>query len=249
MYRMTILISALGMAALAGDLGARQGGGPAAPQTTHAAAEPAPTPDAARLWRGTIAYRVTVGADTTGADTAVWAVRDGVLSATDRMHLAGSTAVVESRMSLPGLAPVSDVETRTGATGSIEVRIAYADGRVRGMVSVAGNQAPVDDAAPVGTYDQAALAPVIAALPLRTRAVWTVPAYSPYVRRVTPYHVSVGEVETLPTPMGPVRAYRVTVSGGMAEMLFWFSEAEPRWEVRGEIPALGVKIEPRSRTP
>jgi hypothetical protein len=120
---------------------------------------------------------------------------------------------------------------------------------VRGTLNMSGTMTQVDDAAPAGTYDQAALAPVLAALPLRTGAVWTVPAYSPYVRRVTPYRVTVGEVETLDTPLGPVRAYRVAVSGGMAEMLYWFSEAEPRWEVRAEVPAMGVRIEPRSRTP
>jgi hypothetical protein len=46
-----------------------------------------------------------------------------------------------------------------------------------------------------------------------------------------------------------VRAYRVRVTGGPAEMLYWFSEAEPRWEVKGEIPAYGITIEARGRTP
>jgi len=246
MDRIILLPLAAVLVAISADAHAQAA---ASPGTGTQAAEPAPAPDAARLWRGTIAYRVTMRGDTTGADTAVWAVRDGQVAATDHMHVMGTTAVVETRMSLPSFAPVSNAETRTGPTGAIESRLAYGEGRARGTLTVAGSQTAVDDAAPAGTYDQAALAPVIAALSLRPGAVWTVPAYSPYVRGVTLYRVAVGPVETLATVMGPVRAYRVTVSGGMAEMLFWFSEAEPRWEVRGEIPAMGVAIEPRSRTP
>jgi hypothetical protein len=109
--------------------------------------------------------------------------------------------------------------------------------------------AEIDTETPAGTYDWAGLAPVIMAMPLRAGAVWTVPAYSPYVRAVTPFRVEVGAVETVETPMGPVRAFRVRLTGGPAEMLYWFSEAEPRWEVKGEIPAYGVTIEARSRTP
>ena len=99
------------------------------------------------------------------------------------------------------------------------------------------------------TILSAGLAPVIMALPLRAGAVWTVPAYSPYVRAVTQFRVEVGAVETMETPMGPVRAFRVRLTGGPAEMLYWFTEAEPRWEVKGAIPAYGVTIEARSRTP
>jgi hypothetical protein len=80
-----------------------------------------------------------------------------------------------------------------------------------------------------------------------TGAVWTVPAYAPYVRRVTPYRVEVRAVETLDSPLGPMSASRVAVSGGLAQTLF--SETEPRWEVQGQAPAMGVRIEPRSRTP
>jgi len=252
MDRIILLAIVAGMAFAAGDASA-QAAGPAPPRSSAArpapSAEPAPAPDAARLWRGTIAYRVTMGADTTGADTAVWAVRGGEVSALDRMHVMGTTAVVESRMSLPSLAPLSSTETRALPTGRVESSIAYGDGRVRGTVRMGGRETALDDAMPAGTYDFAALATVIAALPLRAGAVWTVPAYAPYVRRVTPLRVDVGAVETLQTPMGLVRAYRVTVSGRVARMLFWFSEAEPRWEVRGEVPAMGVRIEPRSRTP
>jgi hypothetical protein len=109
--------------------------------------------------------------------------------------------------------------------------------------------AEVDEALPGGAYDWAGLAAVIGALPLRAGAAWTLSAYSPYLRGVTPYRVEVGAVEAVETPMGSVRAFRVRVSGGPAEMLYWFSEAEPRWEVKAQIPSYGVTIEARSRTP
>lgn len=251
MDRIILLAIVAGLAFMAGNAEA-QAGGPAAPRssiTQPANTEPAPAPDAARLWRGTVTYRVTMGADTTGADTAVWTVRGGEVVATDQMHVMGTTSVVESRMSLPSFAPVASTETRALPSGSIDSRISYGDGRVRGAVHMGGREVAVDDAVDAGTYDFAALPTVIAALPLRAGAVWTLPAYAPYVRRVTPYRVEVGAVEAVETPLGPVRAYRVTVRGGVAEMRFWFSEAEPRWEVRGEVPAMGVRIEPRSRTP
>ena len=89
----------------------------------------------------------------------------------------------------------------------------------------------------------------IAALPLRAGAVWTPPVYAPYVRRILPMTVEVGAAEAVETAMGPVRAFRVRVTGGQTEMLYWFSEAEPRWEVRGEVPAMAITIEARSRTP
>ncbi|HET7231393.1 MAG TPA: DUF3108 domain-containing protein [Longimicrobium sp.] len=255
MYRI-ILLTTLAALAVATAEAHGQIGGPAAPQSaaapspaTPSAAEPMPAPDAARLWRGTITYRVSVGADTTGADTAVWSVRGAELSAVDRMHVMRTVAVVESRMALPSFSPIASTETRAGAVGASESRIAYVQGRARGTLAMGGRETAVDDEAPAGTYDFAALPALIAALPLRSGAVWTVPAYAPYVRRVKAYRVEVAAVETVGTPMGPVRAYRVAVTGGMAPMLFWFSEAEPRWEVRGEVPAMGVTIEPRSRTP
>ena len=251
MDRINLLAIVAGLALLAGEANA-QAGDAAVPQPSAApratSAEPTPAPDAARLWRGTIAYRVTMGADTTGADTAVWAVRGGEVVAVDRTHMLGTTLVIESRMSLASFAPIASTETRAGAVTG-ESRLTYAGERVRGVLKLGATETAVDDAAPAGTYDFAALPTIIAALPLRAGAVWTVPAYAPYVRRINPYRVEVGAVETVQTPMGPVRAYRVTVSGGLAQMLFWFSEAEPRWEVRGEVPAMGVRIEPRSRTP
>jgi hypothetical protein len=218
-------------------------------QTTQTT-ETMPTPDASRLWRGTVTYRVMINGDTTGADTAVLRVDGDHFVATDRMHLMGTQTVTEARMALPSLAPVATTGTQDAGGQHGEVRLAYAAGRVRGNLALPGAApAEVDAELPEDAHDWAGLAPVIIALPLRAGAVWTLPAYNPYVRGVTPFRVEVGAVESVETPLGPVRAYRVRVSGGPAEMLYWFSEAEPRWEVKGEIPAYGVKIEARSRTP
>ena len=214
------------------------------------AAEPAPTPDAARVWRGSVHYRVVMNGDTTGADTAVLRVEGGHFVASDHLHLMGTSTAMEARMALPALAPVSTTGAQEAGGQQGGVRLAYAGGRVRGTVDLPGAApAEIDAEVPAGTWDYAGLAPVIMALPLRAGAVWTVPAYSPYVRAVTQFRVEVGAVETVETPMGPVRAFRVRLTGGPAEMLYWFTEAEPRWEVKGAIPAYGVTIEARSRTP
>jgi hypothetical protein len=221
-------------------------GGAHAQQT----AEPTPTPDAARLWRGTVYYRVTMNGDTTGADTATWSVAGGQLVAVDRMHLPGIAAAVEARMSLPSLAPLSLADVRDAGGQHAEARLAYAGGRVTGTLAMPGAApAGIDEALPEGTYDMAGLASVLASMPLRAGAVWTLPAYSPYLRAVTRLRAEVGAPEVVETPMGPVRAFRVRLTGGPAEMLYWFSEAEPRWEVKGAIPAYGITIEARSRTP
>lgn len=213
-------------------------------------AEPTPTPDAARIWRGTVYYRVALNGDTTGADTATWSVDGSQLSAVDRMHLPGIAAMVEARMVLPTLAPASLTDARDAGGQHVEARLAYAGGRVTGTVAMPGAApAEVGETLPEGTYDMAGLASVLAALPLRAGAVWTLPAYSPYLRAVTRLRAEVGAPEVVDTPMGPVRAFRVRLTGGPAEMLYWFSEAEPRWEVKGQIPAYGVTIEARGRTP
>lgn len=213
-------------------------------------ADPVPTPDAARVWRGSVHYRVVINGDTTGADTATLRVDGGHFVATDRMHLMGTSTVMEARLALPALAPVLSTGTQDASGQHGELRLAYAGGRVRGNLATPGLPAgDVDAEAPAGTWDYAGLAPTLMALPLRAGAVWTVPVFSPYVRAITPFRVEVGAVETVETAMGPVRAYRVRVTGGPAEMLYWFSEAEPRWEVKGQIPAYGVTIEARSRAP
>jgi len=237
-----ILSATLAVALAAGDAQAQA--------AVPVAAEPTPTPDAARLWRGTVYFRVTVNGDTTGADTAVLRVDGGHFAASDRMHLMGTSTAVEARMALPSLAPVSTTGVQEAGGQHGEVRLAYGAGRVRGTVGLPGAApAEIDAEVPAGTWDYAGLAPVIMALPLRAGAIWTIPAYSPYVRAVTRFRVEVGAVETVETAMRPVRAFRVRLTGGPAEMLYWFSEAEPRWEVKSQIPAYGVSVEARSRTP
>ena len=246
MNRMFVAVAAA--AALAMGRAEAQEAGPAAPRGP--VAEPAPAPDGSRVWHGTIVYRVRMAQDTTGADTASWTVQGAQLVARDRMAFMGMTADVESRMALPSLAPAAAAEMREGRGMRMESRITYANGRAMGTVTLPGSGAsPIDAEMPAGTYDMGSLASVIAALPLRAGAVWTLPVYAPYVRRVLPMTVEVGAAEAVETAMGPVRAFRVRVTGGRTEMLYWFSEAEPRWEVRGEVPAMGVVIEARSRTP
>lgn len=243
-----IFIVAAAAAALAVGRAAAQDAGPTVARGPVAA--PAPAPDASRLWHGRVVYRVRTARDTTGADTASWTVEGTQLVARDRMTFRGMTADVESRMALPSLAPAAAAETRDGRGMHVASRLAYANGRATGTVTLPGSGAsPIDAEMPAGTYDMGSLASVIAAFPLRSGAAWTLAVYDPYVRRILPLAVEIGPVEAVGTAMGPVPAFRVRVTGGRAEMLYWFSEAEPRWEVRGEVPAMGVAIEARSRTP
>jgi hypothetical protein len=134
----------------------------------------------------------------------------------------------------------------------IRARMAYADGRVTGTLempaSFGGNTA-LESAFEGTVYEAAAVPAVIAALPLREGAVWTLPVYTAYVRAVAPYRVEVGVVETVQTGVGAVRAFEVKVAAGGFAQVLWISEAEPRWLVATEIPAFGMRSVARSRQP
>jgi imidazolonepropionase-like amidohydrolase len=222
----------------------------AAPATPLAPA--APPPDASRLAAGTVLYRVSVGADTTGADTLVW-TRDGEsFTAEQRMRSGVMAMSARVRLSLPALAPVESRSTQEMAGNRIEAALAYADGRVKGelvMPPSFGGTTALDAEAPAGTHDANALAPVVAALPLAEGAAWTVPVYTTFVRRVAPYRVEVKGVEEVATAMGPVRAWRVEVGAGAFRQLLWISEEAPRWLVASEIPSFNFRSVARARLP
>lgn len=217
------------------------------------AAEAAPALDAARLATGTIVYRVAMGADTAGADTVRWSRDGGAFVYAQRLRRPGMGMTAEVRMASPGLAPISSAATQEMGGNRIEVSLAYTEGRVKGrmvMPAEFGGTTQLDAAAPVGTYDGSALAPLVAALPLREGAVWTLNGYNTYVRGVSPYRVSVGAVESIETAgLGTVRAFRVEVSAGVFQQVLWISEAEPRWLVASEIPSFGFRGVARTRLP
>jgi hypothetical protein len=171
------------------------------------------------------------------------------LVASDHMHLTVLTAVTETRLALPGLAPLSTSDRRRAGPGTARAEVRYAAGRAQGTVVNGADSSAVDDELPAGAYELSSMAMVLQALPLHAGAVWTLSAYSAYVRAAIPLRIEVGEVETVATPLGAVRAWPVRVLGAPVEMHYWFSETEPRWEVKGEIPAYGISIEVQSRTP
>jgi hypothetical protein len=134
----------------------------------------------------------------------------------------------------------------------IEAELRYADGRVTGalrMPATFGGSTTLDTPATGPVYDASALYPVVAALPLRAGAAWTLPVYTTYVRQVAPYRLEVGAVETVRTGLGDVPAYRVQVTAGAFAQTLWISEAEPRWLVATEIQAFGMRSVARSRLP
>ncbi|HEV3049555.1 MAG TPA: amidohydrolase family protein, partial [Longimicrobium sp.] len=216
------------------------------------AADPAPAPDAARLATGRIVYSVRAGSDTTGVDTMTLASQGGRLVFTEASRTPMFNMDVRVEMSPPALAPVtSDVAQEMGGN-RVHARVRYADGRVTGTLTMPagmGGETALESAYQGAVYEAAAVAPVIAALPLRQGATWTLPVYTTYVRAVTQYRVEVGAVETVQTAMGPVRAWKVQVTAGAFGQVLWISEAEPRWLVATEIPAFGMRSVARSRLP
>ncbi|HEX6372693.1 MAG TPA: amidohydrolase family protein [Longimicrobium sp.] len=217
-----------------------------------AAAAPAPVPDAGRLALGRIAYAVSVGADTTGVDTTMLAAEGGRLVFTETSRTPVFAMDVRVEMSTPALAPLaSDVAQEMGGN-RVHVQLRYAPGRVTGTMKMPpsfGGETALDTPFEGVVYESAAVPSVIAALPLREGAAWTLPVYTTYVRAVAPYRIEVGAVETVQTGAGPVRAWKVQVTAGAFAQLLWISEAEPRWLVATEIPAFGMRSVARGRLP
>jgi imidazolonepropionase-like amidohydrolase len=221
-------------------------------QSAQAAPEAAPMPDASRLALGRIVYAVAVGADTAGVDTMTLAAEGGRLVFTETSRTPVFAMDVRAEMSPPSLAPLASDVTQEMGGNRIQVQLRYAAGRVTGtmrMPASFGGETALDTPFEGAVYESAAVPQVIAALPLREGAVWTLPVYTTYVRAVAPYRIEVGAVETVQTGVGPVRAFKVQVKAGAFAQLLWISEAEPRWLVATEIPAFGMRSVARSRQP
>jgi imidazolonepropionase-like amidohydrolase len=217
-----------------------------------AAAPAAPVPDASKLALGRIVYRVAVGADTAGTDTMTLAARGGRLVFTEVSRTPAFSMDARVEMATPSLAPVSADMVQEMGGNRIQVQLAYADGRVAGTMKMPaefGGETALDTPLQGAVYESAAVPQVIAALPLREGAAWTLSVYTTYVRAVAPYRVEVGAVETVQTGTGPVRAFKVQVTAGAFAQLLWISEAEPRWLVATEIPAFGMRSVAMSRLP
>lgn len=213
------------------------------------AAAAAPVPDASKLALGRMVYGVAVGADTSGVDTMTLAMQGGrlVFSETARTPAFGMDARVE--MAMPSMSPVSSDVAQEMGGNRIQVQLAYTDARVTGTMKMPpafGGETALDTPLQGGVYESAVVPQVVAALPLREGAAWTLSVYTTYVRAVAPYRVEVGAVETVQTGAGPVRAFKVQVTAGTFAQVLWISEAEPRWLVATEIPAFGMRSVARS---
>ncbi|WP_420125582.1 amidohydrolase family protein [Longimicrobium sp.] len=224
-----------------------RGSRPAAP-----AADPAPVPDASKLALGRIVYGIVVGADTTGTDTMTLESQGGRLLLTETSRTPAFTMDVRAEMSAPAMTPLTSDVTQEMGGNRIQVQLQYGAGRVTGTMKMPpafGGETALDTPFEGPVYESAAVPQVIAALPLREGAVWTLPVYTTYVRAVAPYRVEVGAVETVQTGTGPVRAFKVQVKAGAFAQVLWISEAEPRWLVATEIAAFGMRSVARSRLP
>jgi|GEM_PF-877836 len=218
----------------------------------RAAADPAPVPDAAKLALSRIVYGVAAGADTTGVDTMTLAAQGGRLVFTETSRTPMFAMDVRVEMAAGSLAPISSDVAQEMGGNRVHAQLRYADGRVTGTLRMPpsfGGETALDTPFAGPVYESAAMPLVIAALPLRQGAAWTLPVYTTYVRAVAPYRVEVGAVETVQTGTGPVRAWKVNVSAGAFAQVLWISEAEPRWLVATEIPAFGMRSVARSRGP
>lgn len=216
------------------------------------AAAAAPVPDASKLALGRIVYRVVVGADTTGTDTMTLVAQGGRLVFTEISRTPVFAMDVRAEMSAPAMTPLASDVTQEMGGNRIQVQLQYGAGRVMGTMKMPpafGGETALDTPFEGPVYESAAVAQVIAALPLREGAAWTLPVYTTYVRAVAPYRIEVGAVETVQTGSGPVRAFKVQVKAGAFAQLLWISEAEPRWLVATEIAAFGMRSVARSRLP
>jgi imidazolonepropionase-like amidohydrolase len=221
-------------------------------QAARPAAAPAPAPDASKLATGAVVYRMTVGADTSGVDTIRVAAEGGRIVLTESAVTPAYTARTRVEMAAGTLAPSASTAVQEMSGNRIESELRYADGRVTGMLKMPaayGGDTPLDTPTPAPVYDASSLFGVVAALPLREGAAWTLPVYTTYVRAVAPYRVEVGAVETVQTGVGAVRAWRVQVTAGAFAQVLWISEAEPRWVVATEIASFGMRSVARSRLP
>lgn len=215
-------------------------------------ADPAPAPDAARLATGRIIYSVRAGSDTTGVDTLTVERTGGRVVLHESTVNPMFTQRLRVEMMDGSLAPVASTLVQEMSGNRIETELRYADGRVTGEMKLPpsfGGTTALDSPLSGAVYDATSLYAVVAALPLRAGAVWTLPVYTTYVRQVAPYRIEVGEVETVQTGVGAVRAYRVRVTAGSFTQVLWISEAEPRWLVATEITAFGMRMAARSRQP
>jgi imidazolonepropionase-like amidohydrolase len=221
-------------------------------QPRAAAADPAPAPDAARLATGRVIYSVRAGADTTGVDTMTLAVEGARLVYRESTVNPMFSQHSRVEMAAGSLAPVSSTLVQEMSGNRIETDLRYADGRITGMMKLPesfGGNTTLDTPFTGAVYDAVSLYSVVAALPLRSGAVWTLPVYTTYVRQVAPYRLEVGEVETVQTGLGAIRAFKVQVTAGAFNQVLWISEAEPRWLVATEITAFGLRMAARSRQP
>lgn len=110
----------------------------------------------------------------------------------------------------------------------IDVRVT--DGRATGVAATPVSQfqeQPIEATLPPGAVDDNALATLVAALPLRAGASFTVPVFASGKGEVTPQRVVVAAQEEITVPAGTFQAFRLEVTGGAFPMTMWVSATAP----------------------
>jgi len=132
-------------------------------------------------------------------------------------------------------------QTGSGAGQTMEIRLVYESGRVKGRAQtpVPGAAAPkvteVDTALAEGAIDINAFQPLVAALPLAEGASITVGAFEASENATRTLTAKVTGTQDVTVPAGTYSAFRVEVSGGSQPYVFYVSRETPRRLLKIEI--------------
>jgi len=128
------------------------------------------------------------------------------------------------------------------------IHLAYADGRVKGNVSVpqptgTPKAFTVDTTVAADTYDDNALTLLVPSLPLATGKTFNVGVFSAGDGQSRILTVKVGAADTLTVPAGHFTAYHVDITGGQAPVVFFVTTTAPRRIVRIDVVGQPVSLE------
>ncbi|MGH7567583.1 MAG: M16 family metallopeptidase [Gemmatimonadales bacterium] len=139
-------------------------------------------------------------------------------------------------------------QTGSAQGQKIEAHLIYGGGRVKGAVTQpqAGGTArsfTVDTTVAPGTYDDNALALVLAALPLEPGKTINLNVFASGEGVSRIFTVKVGGPESVTVPAGTFQAYRLDIAGGQAPLVIHVTTETPRRIVRFEPVGTPIVLE------
>lgn len=132
-------------------------------------------------------------------------------------------------------------QTGTVMGQAIDIRVAYAPGRVTGRAQTPDPRAgapkvtEIDTALAAGTMDINAFQPLMAALPLAEGASSTVAAFDASENVTRTLTAKVSGVQEITVPAGTFTAFRVELSGGQTPLVLYVSRETPRRLLRLDV--------------